>query len=85
MTRPDPKYTEQELRLILQRAVEMERLGPSLDGVGGSLTFSELNEIAEEVGIDPRVIAAAAADLGMHGQLFLQRILPKLCRCPSSM
>jgi len=69
MTGPDPKYTEQELRLILQRAVEMERLGPSLDGVGGSLTFSELNEIAEEVGIDPRAIAAAAADLGMHGQL----------------
>ena len=32
MTGPDSRYTEQELRLILQRAVEMERLGPSLDG-----------------------------------------------------
>ena len=69
MTKPDPRYTDQELRLILERAVEMERLGPSLDGVGGSLTYSELNEIAKEVGISPRAIAAAAADLGLHGEI----------------
>lgn len=69
MTNPEPRFTDQELALIVQRAVEMERLGPSLDGIGGSLTLSELNEIAEEVGIDSRVIAAAASELGMHGEL----------------
>jgi len=68
MTKPDPRFTDHEMALILQRAVEMERLGPSLDGVGGSLTLSELKEIAEEVGIDSEVMAAAAADLGLHGE-----------------
>ena len=37
MTGPDSRYTEQELRLILQRAVEMERLGPSLAASAGEL------------------------------------------------
>jgi len=69
MTNPEPRFTDQEVALILQRAAEMERLGPSLDGVGGSLTLSELNEIAGEVGIDSRAIAAAASELGLHGEL----------------
>jgi hypothetical protein len=56
------RYSEKEVGLILRKATELQRAEPSaLDPTG--LTLAELQEVGAEVGIDPRYLQRAAAEL----------------------
>ena len=54
----DPRYTDQEMALILKRAAELQ--ATSEEPVH---TLDEIKQIAEQVGIDPKLIADAASAL----------------------
>ena len=54
------RYTDREMALILKRASELQEQGPSTGTREQSHTLSELEQIAAEVGIDPRYVAEAA-------------------------
>ena len=56
------RFTEDEVNAILARAVDLERAGISSPDVAGSLSLTEIKEIAEEAGIGPALVEAAAAD-----------------------
>ena len=58
------RYSDKEMGLILQRALELpgETLGSDAEPPGISL--EQIKEIGEEVGIDPHRIEVAAASLG---------------------
>ena len=72
---PDPrKYSEDEVGLILRRATEMQRAEPTAPDPTG-LTLGELEEIAAEAGIDPRLLRRAASELQAAGpQTFVSRV-----------
>ena len=55
------RYTDREVSLILQRALEPTAAAPSTDASGSGLTLEQIKEIAAEVGIDPQRIELAAA------------------------
>jgi len=57
---PDPRFSEQEMALILKRAAELQE---GADGRGVQRSLAEINEIATEVGIGPEFIAEAVAEL----------------------
>jgi len=63
----DRRFTEQEVDAILSQAVELEKAGRLQSGIAGSLTLSELREVAREAGIRPELIDTAATDLVLHG------------------
>ena len=54
------RYTDREMALILKRAAELQEHGPSTGTREQSHTLSELEQIAAEVGIDPRYVVEAA-------------------------
>ncbi len=56
------RYGDKEVGLILKRAAELQRQGPST-AAGGGLSLRELEEIAAEAGIDPASLRRAAAEL----------------------
>lgn len=64
---PERRYSDEEVRRLLERAAEMQ---PSAGGAPGApgLTLRELEEIAKEAGIDPRALRQAAAELNAHGE-----------------
>jgi hypothetical protein len=64
------RFTDREIGLILGRAVELEEGSPST-GVSSArgLNLKELQEIAEEAGIDPGMIDRAAAEMEGRGSL----------------
>lgn len=69
------RYTETEFALILRKAAELqERPGVSAPGEGG-LTLAEISSIAREVGLDPTLVARAAADLDAEHPSRLTRFL----------
>ena len=55
-----PRFSEQEMALILKRAAELQE---GADGRGVRRSLTEINEIASEVGIDPEFVAEAVAEL----------------------
>ncbi len=60
------RYSEKEVGLILRRATELQRAEPYAEDPTG-LTLAELQEVAGEVGIDPRYLQRAAAELDTAG------------------
>ncbi len=60
------RYGDKEVGLILKRAAELQRQEPA-SAAGGGLTLSELESIAEEVGIDRRHLRQAAVELDASG------------------
>jgi len=66
-----PVFDEKEINAILKRAVEMqEQEGTALDT---GLTQKELEQVAADVGIDPRFIAAAVAERA-SGDIYRERL-----------
>ncbi|KPK81218.1 MAG: hypothetical protein AMS25_07365 [Gemmatimonas sp. SM23_52] len=57
------RYGDKEVGLILKRAAEFQRLEPESAAEGGGLTLAELEDIAVEAGIDPRLLRRAAEEL----------------------
>lgn len=55
----EPRFTDEELRLILHRAAERQVRAPDPAAAGRSL--AEIQAIAEEAGIDPAQVAREAA------------------------
>lgn len=55
-----PRYSEQEMALILKRAAELQE---GADGRGSHLSLSEIQAIAAEAGISPSYVSEAAAEL----------------------
>lgn len=55
-----PRFSEQEMALILKRAAELQE---GADGRGIQRSLAEINEIATEVGIDRQFVAEAVAEL----------------------
>jgi len=62
----EKRFTEDEVKAILGRAVDLERIGAPIPGVAGSLSLVELKQIGNEVGISPALVEAAAADFQAH-------------------
>jgi len=60
------RYSEKEVGRLLRRATEMQRAEPTADNPEG-LTLAELQEIAQEAGIDPGMLQQAAVELETHG------------------
>jgi hypothetical protein len=56
------RFTEEEVRVILARAVDLERAGIASPDVAGSRSLTELKEIASEAGIDEALVETATAD-----------------------
>ena len=50
------RFTEEEVRVILARAVDLERAGAASPDVAGSLSLAELKEVASEAGIDEALV-----------------------------
>ena len=80
-------YSDQEVSEILKRAGEMQATQSPAETHG--LSLSELQQIAAEVGLDPKIIAAAAAEmehsgivenasgfLGAATSLYVERVIP---------
>lgn len=60
----DPRlYDQDDVRTIFTRATRARGPEPSTDSSATGLTLTDLQEIGREVGVDPRAIARAAADL----------------------
>jgi hypothetical protein len=57
------RYSDREVSLILQRALEPTADAPTPDAPGSGLSLEQIKEIAAEVGIDPRRVELAAASL----------------------
>ena len=60
MPSPSPRYSDQEMALILKRAAELQE---GADGKGAHRTLAEIQEIAAEVGIDAPFVSEAVAEL----------------------
>jgi len=58
----EQRFTEDEVSAILARAVDLERTGISSRDLAGTISLTELKAIAEEAGIGPALVEAAAAD-----------------------
>jgi hypothetical protein len=56
------RYGEREFALILRRAMEMQQTVPRGDGER-ALSLADIQQIASEVGIDPRHVRAAAMEV----------------------
>lgn len=80
-------YSDQEISAILKRAGEMQATQSPEESHG--LSLDELQQIAKEVGLDPRIVAAAAAELEHSGveskasgllgaptSMYIERVLP---------
>jgi hypothetical protein len=54
------RYSDREMALILKRAAELQEQGPGTATREQSHTLAELEQVAAEVGIDPRYVSEAA-------------------------
>ena len=61
------RYGDKEVGLILKRAAELQRHEPESAVEGGGLSLTELEEVAAEVGIDPRHLRRAASEIDAGG------------------
>ena len=60
------RYTDQEFALVLRKATELRTDFPVARREGVGLTLGEMQQIAAEAGIDPDLVARAAALLPAH-------------------
>jgi hypothetical protein len=61
-TDPTRRYTEQEVRLIIKSAAELQQRQADRSGeLSGGMSLVELEQVAGEVGIDPSLVRRAAA------------------------
>jgi hypothetical protein len=60
-------YDEKEVDKLLKRATELQREDPVRTAAAGGLSLAELEEIANEAGIDPRFLRRAAAEMASGG------------------
>lgn len=80
-------YSDQEISAILKRAGEMQATQSPEESHG--LSLDELQQIAKEVGLDPAIVAAAAAELehtgieskasgilGAPTSMYIERVIP---------
>jgi hypothetical protein len=58
----DSRYTDEEARSIIQRALELEHRGGEA-GAESGVSYAELSSVAEEAGISPEALRRAAAEL----------------------
>jgi hypothetical protein len=63
MPTPGPRYTDEQMALILKRAADLQSAGEEQIH-----TLAEIQQIAQQVGIEPRLIATAAAGLPTQTQ-----------------
>jgi hypothetical protein len=63
-------YGDKEMSRILKRAVELQQGKGKTDSMGRGISIGEIEQIARELGIDPRYVAEAAAEIerGEEGQ-----------------
>lgn len=54
------RFSEEEVALIVKRAAELQHTEQSEREPGNAMTLSEIEQIAKEAGIDPRLIRRAA-------------------------
>ena len=74
------RYTDDEFALILRKASELQADDPERTFSAGEhpsegLSLSEIQSIAEEAGMDPRLVAKAAAALSTEGASTAAKIL----------
>lgn len=75
MSEQSRRFTDQEVAIILRQASELDEDGGS--GPAGGLSISDLEEIAQEVGISPSAIQRAVAQLDRG-----RRVGPSLAGAP---
>ncbi len=67
---PDPsgarQFNDEEVALIIKRAAELQQTEQSEQEPGHTLSLSEIEQIAREAGIDPRLIRRAAQGIDHH-------------------
>jgi hypothetical protein len=61
--KPDRKFSEEEVALIIKRAAELQQTQQIESEPSNALTLSEVEQIAREAGIDPKLIRQAAHGL----------------------
>lgn len=57
------RFSEEEVALIVKRAAELQQTEETAEEPGNALTLAEVEQIAKEAGIDPRLIRRAAQSL----------------------
>jgi hypothetical protein len=60
---PPRRYSDEEVRHLLERAADLETEAPSLPATVDGPTLGELESIASEAGIDPALVRRAAREL----------------------
>lgn len=63
MSSPDRRYNEEEIRVVLERAIARQEAARHPEPYEDGLTLDELRRLAAEVGVEPRFVEAAAAEL----------------------
>jgi hypothetical protein len=71
----DRRFNEAEVAAILEKAAEAQHAGARQLPSGEGMTLSEVQAIAREVGIDPRLVAQAATALDRAGRSTSRRLL----------
>lgn len=69
------RYSEREFALILRKASELHREEGEPGPGGSGMTLAEIQQVAEEAGFDPALVARAASLLGHRGIGERRRIL----------
>lgn len=62
-TARDRKFNDEEVALIIKRAAELQQTQQAEEEPGNSMTLVEVEQIAREAGIDPKLIRQAAHGL----------------------
>ena len=60
------RFSEEEVALVIKRAAEMQSEQFAESEPGNAMTLSEIEQIANEAGIDPRLVRRAAQSLEHH-------------------
>jgi hypothetical protein len=59
---PNRQYSDREVRLILESAAKLQTDRP--EETSGGMTLAQLEQVAAEAGLDPRLIRRAAEEIG---------------------
>ena len=62
------KFNDEEVALIIKRAAELQQTEQAQQDPGSALSLTEVEEIAREAGIDPKLIRRAAVGLDQPAQ-----------------
>lgn len=73
----DSNYTDQEIADILKRATELQASAEKTADLRPGLTLKELEQVAAEVGLDPRFVRTAAAERSGKGTASFRRASEK--------